>query len=240
MKIPKKTMLEVDVFADRSSLIMAWLLLRGVSIDSFQIREVSKEVGVSLGLVQKVFEYLTYKGWLKADGLRTSKSFSVKNASEIISAWVSKYDLSKKKRFYTYRSSLEKSELIQRIEKSKLKNEVLLCLNSACEAHKRSFTNLKGLELYCLSAGSRESLVKSLQLEPQEYGYEVLLVEPYYKAMIESESVGSWKLACSGKLKATSPLLTFLDLYHFPLRGREQAEHLMKTEFKNYSWKIHE
>ncbi|GAB5411664.1 MAG: hypothetical protein ChlgKO_07780 [Chlamydiales bacterium] len=58
----------------------------------------------------------------------------------------------------------------------------------------------------------RPKLEKKLQLLPKERGYEVLLIEPHYKSLLTQNQ------------NASSPLLTFLDLYHFPLRGEEQAE----------------
>jgi hypothetical protein len=81
---------------------------------------------------------------------------------------------------------------------------------------------LDTLELYLLDPTIRPKLENVLQLEPQERGYEVLLIEPYYKSLVElGES--------SGKNIGISPvLLTFLDLYHFPLRGQEQAEFMAK------------
>jgi hypothetical protein len=64
----------------------------------------------------------------------------------------------------------------------------------------------------------REKLENALQLEPQERGYEVLLIEPYYKMLLKENRK-------SGKEIGICPLLlAFLDLYHFPLRGQEQAE----------------
>ncbi|MEM7175869.1 MAG: hypothetical protein AAF443_08115 [Chlamydiota bacterium] len=59
-------------------------------------------------------------------------------------------------------------------------------------------------------------------LKPKERGYEVLLVKPYYKSLL-NEGTNS-----DEGIKASSALLTFLDLYHFPLRGHEQAEFMLK------------
>ena len=62
------------------------------------------------------------------------------------------------------------------------------------------------------------ALESAFQLEPQERGYEVLLIEPYYKMLIKQNRK-------DGKEIGVCPLLlAFLDLYHFPLRGQEQAE----------------
>lgn len=74
------------------------------------------------------------------------------------------------------------------------------------------------LELYLLDPLVRPQLEKKLLLEPQEKGYEVLHIEPYYKSLL--------KMAYNPNdvINASPSILTFLDLYHFRLRGQEQAE----------------
>jgi hypothetical protein len=52
----------------------------------------------------------------------------------------------------------------------------------------------------------------------KEKGYEVLLIEPYYKMLLKQNRKDDKEIGISPLL------LTFLDLYHFPLRGQEQAE----------------
>lgn len=66
----------------------------------------------------------------------------------------------------------------------------------------------------------RPQLERKLLLEPQERGYEVLLIEPYYKSLLKNTSDSNLDMNVSPSI------LTFLDLYHFPLRGQEQAEFL--------------
>jgi len=105
---------------------------------------------------------------------------------------------------------------------------VILALHSAVEALGLKNTNLQGLELYILDPSVRPKLEAALQLEPQERGYEVLLIEPYYKMLLKQNGK-------DGKEIGICPLfLTFLDLYHFPLRGQEQAEFIAQRapEFK--------
>ena len=75
------------------------------------------------------------------------------------------------------------------------------------------------LELYVLNPSIRGKLENVLQLEPQERGYEVLLIEPYYKMLIKQSAKES-----RDNIGVCPLLLAFLDLYHFPLRGQEQAE----------------
>lgn len=45
-----------------------------------------------------------------------------------------------------------------------------------------------------------------------------MLIEPYYKSLIKNAS------SLDLDINISPPILTFLDLYHFPLRGQEQAE----------------
>lgn len=80
--------------------------------------------------------------------------------------------------------------------------------------------------MYLLDSSMRMRLESALQLEPKERGYEVLLIEPYYKTLLKQNQK-------SGKGISICPfLLTVLDLYHFPLRGQEQAEFIIDCEIK--------
>ncbi|MBS0625510.1 MAG: hypothetical protein JSS32_05620 [Verrucomicrobia bacterium] len=213
----KEDLTEANIYADKSALILDWLLRIGVEKESFSLREVVKETGVSLGLVQRVFNALILKGLLQAQGLRTAKKFIFNKPKELLESWVSHYSIVKKCRIRTYRSAFSnKAELLKILKQSKLDQSVLLALHSAADAHGYKNTNLNALELYILNPSIRIKLEEVLQLEPQERGYEVLLIEPYYKKWIKQHAEKG--------LGICPLLLTFLDLYHFPLRGIEQAE----------------
>jgi hypothetical protein len=210
---------EGNVYADKSSLVLDWLLREGLSKEGFSLREVAKEAGVSLGLVQRVFNILVLKGLLQVEGVRTSKRFSFNKPKELLESWLEHYSIVKKCKIRTYRSALSgKSEWFKALKKSGLEQDVILALHSAAEALGLKNTSLEGLELYILDPSIRAKLESALQLEPQERGYEILLIEPYYKMLIKQNKK-------DGKEIGICPLLlTFLDLYHFPLRGQEQAE----------------
>jgi len=229
---------QADIYADKSALILEWLILEGQFRKNFSLREVCLAAGVSLGLTQKVFQVLIAKGFLKVSGLRTSKKFSFSKATTLLSEWLKSYHLLNKKRSYIYASGLtSRKKIIEAIEKSKLSKDVALALHSAAENHGRSNTNLKGLELYLLNPQKRTAFEKLLHLEPQERGYDVLLIEPYYRSMLRAPGRPEnflWQGEAQAKLAAAPPLLTYLDLYHYPLRGREMAEYLQKTELKRF------
>ncbi|MBS3904888.1 MAG: hypothetical protein KGZ39_06145 [Simkania sp.] len=156
---------------------------------------------------------------MQVEGVRTAKRFSFNKPKELLESWLEHYSIVKKCKFRTYASALSgKSEWFRALKKSGLEQNVILALHSAAEALGLKNTNLEGLELYILDPSIRAKLESALQLEPKERGYEVLLIEPYYKVLIKQNKK-------DGKEIGICPLLlTFLDLYHFPLRGREQAE----------------
>lgn len=210
---------EGNVYADKSSLVLDWLLRVGIFKESFSLRVVAKEAGVSLGLVQRVFNILVLKGFLQVNGIRTAKRFSFHKPKELLESWVEYYSIVKKCKIRTYRSALSgKSEWLKTLKKTGFDQSVILALHSAAEALGLKNTNLEGLELYVLDPSIIAKLENALQLEPQERGYEVLLIHPYYKMLLKQNKNG-------GKEIGICPLLlTFLDLYHFPLRGQEQAE----------------
>ena len=223
---------EGNIYADRSALVLDWLLREGVKRQGFSLREVAKEIKVSVGLVQRVFGVLALKGLLHTEGMRTAKKFFFKKSKLLLESWLEHYSITKKCKMRTYRSGFsEKAELLDALKKSKLSQKVVLALHSAAEAHGYKNTNLKTLELYMLDPTMRSKLEETLQLEPQERGYEVLLIEPYYDSLLN--------LGEDRGIKISPALLTFLDLYHFPLRGQEQAEFMaerfpeLKRIYKN-------
>jgi hypothetical protein len=210
---------EGNVYADKSSLVLDWLLREGFSRENFSLREVAKDAGVSLGLVQRVFNILVLKGLLQVEGVRTAKRFSFNKPKKLLQSWLEHYSIVKKCKIRTYRSALSgKSEWFKALKKSGLEQNVILALHSAAEAFELKNTNLEGLELYILDSSIREKLESILQLEPQERGYEVLLIEPYYKMLLRRNRKADKEIGICPLL------LAFLDLYHFPLRGQEQAE----------------
>lgn len=214
---------EPNIFADKSSLVVEWFLCSGIEREWFSIREVARETGISVGQVQKIVRVLILNGCLKTSGVRTAKKFRVKNPHVLLQSWIDYYSILKKCKMYSYQTGMQgRKQALDILSKSNLQKNVVLALHSAAEALGCKNTNLETLELYIYGVNSRELVEKTLQLEPQERGYEILLIEPYYKNMLRR----SMETSKQKILTNSSPLLTFLDLYHFPLRGLEQAEFL--------------
>lgn len=210
---------ESNIYADKSSLVLDWLLRVGVDKESFALREVVREIGVSLGLAQRTLEALIYRGFVSVTGIRTSKSYRVTRPAALFQSWCAHYSIVKRCKMWTYQSRLlGRGDVLQKVLSSNLSDDTALALHSAAEAYGCKNTNLQTVELYLLDPTKIRRLERELRLEPQERGYDVLLIQPYYKSLLKN---------CSSQhegFTVSNPLLTYLDLYHFPLRGAEQAE----------------
>ena len=209
---------EANVYADKASVVLEWLLRRGVDRKTFGVREAMRATGISIGLVQRVFAYLVKQGVLHTQGVRTAKRFFLAHPQRLLEEWSAHYSIVKKCRMWTYRTSLHTREaLLEILKQPKWRKTTTLALHSAAAADGFIYSNLPTLELYLTDPDTRPLLEEALHLEPQERGYEVLLLEPYYKRLLHQSHLVN-------ELRSPPLLLTYLDLYHFPLRGREGAE----------------
>ena len=244
----QESLLSHNIYADKSSLVLDWLLHVGIDRYEFSIREVARDTGISLGLVQRVFRVLVFNGYLQSEGYSTAKKFVFKNPAMLLQSWLENYSIVKKCRMRTYASGFQGREhILNTLRASYLASSVVLALHTAAEWHACKNTNLQTIELYLLKPSIRTEIEQELLLEPKERGYEVLLIEPYYKSLLNpivgvEKEIDMLPHEHKNTLTSSSPLLTFLDLYHFPLRGREQAEFMAQKmpEIKRIYKKAHD
>ena len=210
-----------NIFANTSSLLLSKILIE--ETENLSINQFAKLSGVSVGLAHRVISQLLEEGLMISQGVRTAKKYELSKPKDLLKKWISYYNITEKCRFHTYNIGVSKSEIIKKIRNSKFKEHLAYALHSACINN--NFTNLETLEFYLLKKDLRQELEKVLKLEPVDKGYQVLLIEPYYSKMLKIQK----KTDIKSKIYISPPLLTFLDLYHFPLRGHEQAEQLLRT-----------
>lgn len=229
------------VGSNKLSLIFDWLLIKGLNEKEVSVRRVAREVGVNYRLVQYLFNILALRGVMDAEGISTTKKFFLMKPELLLKNWLENYNFVQRCTMKGYISGFqEKAELLEVLKESKLDQKVVLALHSAAEAYGCKNTNLNTLELYQLDPLIRPQLEEKLLLKPWKYrmsniepyyksllrlgyslpSYDVLLIKPYHKNLLTKAYCSS----ASKGINISSPLLTFLDLYHFPLYGLEQAE----------------
>jgi hypothetical protein len=224
-----------DVFANKSAVVLEWLLLYGIRRPEFGLREIAGENPVSLGLVHGVIDQLVDNGFVVAKGVRTAKTYGLRDPKGLLDSWRAHYSLVEKCRVWTYRSTLNgRDAIISKLSHSRCWKAATLALHSAAEQHGYRHTNLETVELYLNDPEKRDDLEKALNLEPQDRGYDVLIIQPYYKELLKKnkdvENRGA-ELAIKpdeGHLWYSPLLLTYLDLARYPVRGEEQADFIAR------------
>lgn len=213
-----------NIFAKKSGLLLYHLLTRKPT--EFRARELARETRLSHGLVQQVVNQLAHSGLVDSTGLRTAKRFTLSKPQQLLQNWSKFYRIMDRCQVYNYSSGYSAEEIAEKLRewRKSQNDDVVLALHAASRAYKCDFTNLNKVEFYCDNQTTHDKLRKVLRLEPVDRGYDVLVIEPYYR------SVAIGKSTVIEDLKIAPPLLTFLELYHFPLRGREQAEHLLRRD----------
>lgn len=211
-----------NIYSDKCSLILDWILRFGLDREQFSVNEIVQNRGVSVGLIRKVLKILVSQGILEAIGIGKSKRFILKKPGLLLDNWLAYYSIEQCK-MRAYKTAFPTlHEIVNTLEHSNLKDKVVLGLHSAAERYKTKFTNIETLEFYLLDLSAKHSLEKLLRLEPQERGYKILMIEPRYKYLLRD----NMEKLKSGEIAVAPALLTFLDLYHFPVRGIEQAEYM--------------
>ena len=135
-----------NIYADKSALVLDWLLRKGINKKVLSLREASKDSGVSIVLAKRVFSVLVLQGVLQIEGVRTAKKFFFKKPSLLLKGWLEHYSIVKKCKMMTYRSGLQgRAELLESLKNSSLLQKVVLALHSAADAVWCKNTNLTTL-----------------------------------------------------------------------------------------------
>ena len=191
--------------------MLFWILVNHSKAknDGFSINELGRETGLSVGQVHKVIKQLEYNGIVISKGLRTNKKFYLKSPAKLLANWVKEYNLMKKTK--TKGFSFSKTEDLD-LEKLGL---IPALHTAAGEIFHLKSTNLRTKEFYLLNWAKLPKVVDRLGLQELDRGYELLLVKPYYPALLQKIS----SLEKSDIWTKSYALLVVLDLCHFPLRG---------------------
>jgi len=212
------------VFSDKASLVLRQMLR--YPHREWVVRDFEKELGVGRGWAAKVLALLRGKGYLEGEARGRAAFAVLRNAEELIQEWVRHYDfaLNKMHAYYTPDAGLlpKIKQFFNRETKGKA---YALTLHTGANLI-TNFVRSPNIYLYLDPAdfkNVRLGLRQALDLKELKSGGNVYLIEPYYK---ESVFFGLQKVK---GYPVVSYLQLYLDLYHFPERGREHAEYLERV-----------
>jgi len=208
-------------FSDKASLILRELLKD--SKRQWGIRELAEKIGLDPGYVSRMAKSLSESGY----ALRVSGKLKIRSPKEILDDWVRAYDLKRNERHRFFVLASDVKSILQRLRKIDVPRKVEYALSVQAGAGLVApHAVYKEVHMYVRDSEGVEFFKKELDLKDADQGANLVLMMPYYK---HSVFYDSRKIE---ELRVVSDIQLYLDLYGYPVRGREQAEHLYDKRLK--------
>ena len=207
-------------FTDKASLVLRSLLLDRSRI--YSGTRLSELGGVSKGWVSQVSHELLDRGYVERDngGIRLVDPVSALADWTTFYGWQRNY-------IESYVTAFDKNEIFGRLRDllDGFQTETALTLLSATDYMARHVEH-EQLHLYMsrhVSERLRHRLEKELYLRRVKEGGAVHLIHPFYRDSLFFDARER------DGVPIVSPVQLYLDLAHYPLRGRESARMLVRT-----------
>lgn len=210
-------------FADKASLILRELLSRKDKL--WGVRELAKAGKIDAGFISRMLRELESKGYVS----RLGSKFKLANASHVLADWVNSYDYKKNEEFKYFCLAQSPDEILSRIRDINVPEHVRYALGlhagaGLISAHAR----YDQVHIYVQDEADIEFFRQALALKVAEEGAgaNIIFLLPYYENSVfyDKQKVhGLW---------VVSDIQLYIDLYNYPLRGLEQAEHIFEKRLK--------
>lgn len=201
-----------DIFAPKSSRALRVLLEDPAT--PWTLASLSKETGVSLGLVHRVVNALTEMGYVD----KSRGAILLVRAGDLLDFWAERYKLDgdRDHTYYSFRRSFSAfaADLEGLAQRSGF---VYAFTRHAGASLVAPFVRFTDVHFYY--SGDMETVTRGLDLRPVEMGGAIHVLTPYDAGVFyKAQRVGGASVVCNTQL--------YLDLFHYPARGREQAQFL--------------
>jgi hypothetical protein len=209
------------LFSDKASLVIRAVLERPNK--GHRVRELSRQLGMSPAWTSQVLTGLVKAGY----AARANRETHVSRPLDLLQDWAESYDFLRRNDVYPFFCDAPTPQaLISRVASVDNVGDKRYALTLHAGASLVApFAKFHEVHIY-VDPWERQVEVErfwmeELELERVERGGNLYLVWPYYK-----HSVFHGVREVNG-VSVVSDMQLYVDLYNFPIRGREQAEHLM-------------
>lgn len=204
------------LFAPKASRLLRVLLEHPGA--AWTLARLAGEAAISLRTAHLVVNALEEKAFLE----KRRGAIRLQKPGELLDLWAQNYSLEQHARHTYYTFVRDPRELAAQLTGHAVshKEAVGLTLHSGA-ALVAPF--VRAADVHAYFRGSRERLVKALDLRPVEAGGTVHLLEPFDEGVFyRLQTIRGVPVVCNTQL--------YLDLINYPARGREQAEVLRQRK----------
>ena len=185
------------------------------------MREMAGAGGISPGWVSQVVEALAERGLVS---FGRSEGVSLLRGEEAVREWADLYDWRRNRFHKYYCHGYGVQEVMERVSRADLGDESVALgfqAGASLVAPYASFNQVHAIVDGRLFEAVVPELVRQLGLQPADDGANLVLVRPHYR---RSALFGARKVdGC----RVVSDVQLYLDLHRYPLRGEEQAAHIL-------------
>lgn len=211
-----------NIFEPKSTRILRALLIAPQR--NWTIRGLAEEVRISPGYAHAVISTLIDLGYVAH-----TEHFKVKtvNPTVLLKRWAAYHQYDKINTFIDYYTfEREINQFIEQLSSIQSPNYALTALVGASliAPHVRPVD----IHIYIKKKEEATTLAKSLNLQPIPKGGNVKFVIPYDEGVFYGQQTASIRILDKEerKVNVVSDVQLFVDLYNYPARGLEAAEHL--------------
>jgi hypothetical protein len=208
-------------FSDKASLILRAMLKEGGRV--WGVRELAESVNLDPGFVSRMARELEKRNY----AVRKNSKMALRNPKAVLEDWVREYDYRKNQESRYFCLAKGPDEILKKLDNLNIPESINYALAFHAGASLISpHAMFNEVHLYVSDPKATDFFVNELGLKPVEQGANIILLIPYYK---HSVFYGKQKVR---NLWVVSDIQLYLDLYNYPLRGLEQAEHLYEKRLK--------
>jgi hypothetical protein len=211
----------LNPYSDKASTILR--VLMNEPGQKWKIREIAKTGDINPGWVSRIVHDLVERGLVefsRQDGV------ALLRGEDMLEEWADIYDWHRNRFYAYYCHARDFREVLQKISGLNLYRDKVIALGFQAGAYlvsPYSTFNQVHLVVDGLSFDViRPDVERQLGLESRKEGANLILVRPYYKysALFGARKIKDWWVVSDVQL--------YLDLNKYPLRGQEQAAHLLE------------
>ena len=209
-------------FSDKASLILRLLLSQKSRL--WGIREIAGSVNLNPGFVSRMARELEKRNYVA----RVNSKIRLRNAESVFEDWVRDYNYRKNKEIKYFCLVKSPEEIIAKLHGLKIPANIKYALSLHAGANLISpFAVYNSVHVYVQNQKVADYFIENLKLKAVEQGANLEFLSPYYRHSV------FWDMQKAKDLWVVSDIQLYLDLYNYPIRGIEQAEHLYEKRLKN-------
>jgi hypothetical protein len=231
----------VDPFADRSSLILRIMLEPGDPQRVWGVRELATAAGVGTATASDMLKALTERRLVEIKRRGRAVEVRLGDPSALIDAWTNAYDWRLNRGIAVHAPIGDLAKFLRRLPglmPPRYRWALTLQAGASLVAPHATWDRV---HIYVdLPRSERSHATQALSNIADHAGWQpgndgrLMLMAPYY-------ATSAWYgLRTAHDLPVVSDLQLILDLWHYPLRGREQAEYMLRQVFARRTARSHE